>query len=129
MKQLKYFSLIALLITLLVSCGDDDDDNPTNTDLVSKTWRVSRVLINGTEDVSTDYSAYRFTFTSNGTFNFTDPTSRSGSWAFNSTETTIVVDGETYTIITLTETSFIFERTIPENFKDDAMTARFELVL
>ncbi len=127
MQIRKLSFLLLLLLGLFTACSDDDDD-PSPSDLLAKTWSVSRVLIDGTEDVSTDYSSYRFTFNADGTFSFQNPDAQTGTWTLNQAGTQVTLStGETLTVITLTSTSLVFEDTLPATFKDGQRTRRFEL--
>jgi Lipocalin-like domain len=53
--------VILALIALVTSCGPKTPD-PTEVELLAKTWRVSRATINGQADNNTNYSAFRITF-------------------------------------------------------------------
>jgi len=136
MKSIKLiiFGALALFIASCNSNGSDDALTPAQQ--IAKTWGVSLVIIDGQLDISTDYSAYQFTFNADGTYTFNDPNPRSGSWRFiNSSNgrteqsvSALELDGDqVYPIIFLSPTQFVFERMVPATFKTPEGTARFEL--
>lgn len=128
MKKLIWF--ISLTVASLVFFGcDNDDDDPTNTDIISKTWTVSSYSVqNGVEGI--DRSGFTFTFTTAGSYTFNTPSAESGSWQFQtgSNDGVIVLDGsEQVQVLTLTATSLVLEFDSP-TFKDPNRTIRYNLV-
>ena len=121
-KNIFILLIICAFATQYAGCSKDDS-NPTNTEFLSKAWRIVSVTINGAADTSTDYSAFRLTFTVDGSYTLASPDGTdTGTWAFNSNETSIVVDAGTtdeftMTIIALAASSLTIEFTESGNFK------------
>lgn len=71
---MKILHIILLLAALFVfeGCKKKATEEPpkpkTPKELLSNTWRISRVTINGTVDNMRDYGSYRLTFSANGTY-------------------------------------------------------------
>ncbi len=69
MKAFKFF-LVAIIATLsfsVISCGDDDKDEPTKSDIVG-TWSLSEVSTNNSNYIPWPYESTSATFKSNGTY-------------------------------------------------------------
>ncbi len=128
MKKIFWFICLTAVSFTFFSC-DDDDDDPTNTEIISKTWRVSTYTVqNGVE--GTDRSGYTFTFTTAGTYTFNTPSAVTGTWQFQngSQDRVIVLDGsEQVDVLGLTATSLILEFESP-TFKDPNRIIRYDLV-
>jgi hypothetical protein len=76
--------LLAIFCTIVMSCSNNDDDNPTptiNPDApTTGTWRVTLFTDSGNDETS-DFNGYSFTFDSDGTAVATKgSTSKNGTW-------------------------------------------------
>jgi hypothetical protein len=124
---MKILHIILLLFTILFvfdACKKKATEEPpkpkTPKEMLSKTWRISRVTINGSVDNVRDYSGYRITFSSNGTYNVVlggSPITilthfdNTGTWELTDNNTAILFDKSTnkedkMPFSNLTETSF-----------------------
>jgi hypothetical protein len=93
---------VAVLAIFLAGCGSKGGSTPlTLLELLSKTWRISKVTINGTVDNTGNYSAFRVAFQQNGTYvvtlgnspiNIVINPSNNGRWAITDNETSITFD-------------------------------------
>ena len=92
--------MVALFATLsfsLISCSDDDKDEPTKSDIVG-TWKLSQVSTDGGNNyVAWPFETTTATFNSNGTYSgrgyFGTGT---GTWKQSGKTITTYVDGEEY---------------------------------
>ncbi|SFF61213.1 lipocalin-like domain-containing protein [Thermoflexibacter ruber] len=124
---MKILHIILLLVALFVfdGCkkkGTEEPPKPkTPKEMLTKTWRISRVTINGSVDNMRNYGSYRITFFANGTYNIVLSDSPitivahlgdSGTWELVDNNTNILFDRgnpsrEAKTpLLNLTETSF-----------------------
>lgn len=102
--------LIGLQVIFLVAfalqmagCKKDDDGTPSNAVLVSGTWQLEELLVNG--DVYTgDISNYSLTLVSDNTYSLTDVdgTQINGSWELTNDDTILMLDANEYIIVSLT---------------------------
>ncbi|MCE7996783.1 MAG: hypothetical protein HEP71_32785 [Roseivirga sp.] len=118
--------LIVLLTFIIISttaCGGDDD--PTAQELafekLSGSWDLTQggsIIIDG-QDATANFTGFAFSFTDGGysTTNAGDMFRASGTWQWTDEEAQqlSVDDGKTITIVTLTETSFVFTFTSDGN--------------
>lgn len=101
MKKINYVWLMLALVVLAVgitSCKKGGDDPKSKTELLSKTWKVQKATVGGTQVYITgggaanveDFDAYRLTFTGT-TFKRvkSSTTSDEGTWSFANSEATI----------------------------------------
>lgn len=87
--KIKLLSLI-FSVFLLISCGDDDNDNSTipgtsadQTTQIAQdgTWRITKFIDSG-QDETSDFGSYTFTFNSNGTVDaVNDIRAVTGTWS------------------------------------------------
>lgn len=123
---MKILHIILLLVALFVfdGCkkkGTEEPPKPkTPKEMLTKTWRISRVTINGTVDNMRDYSSYRLTFSANGTYRVVATGSpitifihrdENGTWELINNNTAFLFDKGTskedeLPFSNLTETSF-----------------------
>jgi hypothetical protein len=109
---------------------------PTEVKTLSKEWRVKRVMINNVIDQSTDYSAYRRRFDSDGNYSFTDGPGRTktGKWKLASNNQRMVLDEATTGEATLSILNGInnnelhLEVTLPADYKHGERRAVYELI-
>lgn len=98
---------VALGVTLATSSCKKEDE-PTKTELLTKTWKISEVYVNGQLDADPSYGMYRFTFTATGTYNITyTGGADNGVWEFNTDESRIIfdkgtADEDTWEVMSLT---------------------------
>ncbi len=128
MKKQNRYSPIQILLMLVfivfaTACGGDDD--PTAQQLafekLSGSWDLSQggsIIIDG-QDATANFTGFAFTFT-DGTYTTTnagDMFRASGTWEWTDEEAQqlLVDDGKTITIVTLTETLFVFTFTSDGN--------------
>ncbi len=128
MKKQNRYSPIQILLMLVfivfaTACGGDDD--PTAQQLafekLSGSWDLSQggsIIIDG-QDATANFTGFAFTFT-DGTYTTTNAGNMfraSGTWEWTDEEAQqlSVDDGKTITIVTLTETLFVFTFTSDGN--------------
>ncbi|QHS60164.1 lipocalin family protein [Chitinophaga agri] len=80
--------LLAMMCACVMSCSNNDDNNPTPTidpqAPTTGTWRVTLFTDSGKDETS-DFTGYSFTFDSNGTAVATKgSTSKDGTWSIGS---------------------------------------------
>jgi uncharacterized protein (UPF0333 family) len=122
--------IIVLFVAILTACGSKGEDTPkTLLEILSKTWRISRVTINGTVDNTGNYGNYRVSFQQNGTYvvtpggapvNIVVNPANNGRWVITDNETSITFDQGTpnefkITLVTKTETAFSVRFKIPRS--------------
>lgn len=120
MKTTKHrYTLILLLVSSIIfttACGGDDD--PTAQQLafekLSGSWDLTQggsIVIDG-QDASANFTGFAFSFTdgSYATTNAGDMFRATGTWQWvdEEAQSLSVDDGKTITIMSLTETSFVF---------------------
>jgi hypothetical protein len=68
----KYRSISTLLFILVAflnfSCELSDSPSEEDVDLIPNNWVVEKVLIDGIEDIATNYGNYRLTFSAEGSY-------------------------------------------------------------
>lgn len=132
---MKNILLILLIIPFLCACPNDDDEPGTTPtppeELVTRTWQVDSVKVNGS---SLDASNYSFRFSDDNSFIINAPDvddpdfPASGSWVFNSNATKIILNDDVdLDVIQLTEEDFILEYSY-SNFKEGTVEFRFEMI-
>lgn len=137
MKALYIIMLAAVLG--LTACGNNSTNNDpvpgstTNQDLL-KTWKVSTAL-EGSLDVSNEFSQYRLTFEeTNNNKSFTliqrDGTSLSGTWTISADQTTITLttNGNTITLNGVSITANELKYTTDEQGKTGLVNLSFTLI-
>lgn len=121
-KTLLVLSMIVGSALIFNSCKKDDDASAsTNTEKITGTWTASDLILGGqslwssVEDCSKDDN---YTFKADGTGTFDegatkcdpdDPQSEPATWKFIDNETKLVLDGDTSTILELTNNSLKME--------------------
>ena len=134
-NKLLYFTSLLLLVSLF-SCKDDDDPKPeppkekTKTELLTQNWNLIKLTANGS-DQPTDGYTVRFTssnsYTARGALLSVQET---GTWAFNSSESEVLLNGgpDKFLINTLTASKMIL--TINQtNYKAGAVELKMEFGL
>ena len=128
--RLHFLLLILAATALFTSCKDDEDPEPTKTDLVvAHEWKGNRILVNGL-DVSNrpeiknmllDIKSTTLTLRRDGTYTATyeqngTPQTTTGNWSFKENETIIYFDllGDLQ-IKTLTDTNMDLIATVEQN--------------
>lgn len=62
-------SLLLILVAVVsFSCELSDSPSQEDVDLLPNNWVVQKVLIDGIEDIATNYGNFRLTFTSEGSY-------------------------------------------------------------
>lgn len=127
MKKIFWIICMTFVSGFFFSC--DDDDDPSNTEVISKTWRVdSYTVIDGVE--GTDRSGHTFTFSNNGNYTFNIPSAQTGIWTFQSgsSDRVIILDGSTQVdVLSLSSTELDLEFDSP-TFKDPDRKIRYNLI-
>jgi hypothetical protein len=115
--------LLAAVLVMAASCKKDDPkpgpDEPETTrqDQISKTWKVSAILINNAPAAGVDFSSYSFEFKKSGSYDIEAGTlSGTGKWELNSNEEKLILDKGTDTqktadILSLTDSKLELEFT------------------
>lgn len=132
MKMTYKFICYLLLVSFIIACGNDGDDDPTpppptKKEMLTQTWRLTKVTANGTEQPS---SGYTIRFTTTNTYTANGPmltVTGSGNWSFNPGETAILLNGgpEQFRIVTLTAGQMVLE-VDQETYKAGELKVRFE---
>jgi hypothetical protein len=138
--------MLAGLVFMSSKCGGGGATAKTPLELISGTWRVSRVLLNGNPDNTGNYTAFRITFQSasgNPTNYNVIPgnaparpninPANTGTWALGANNTQIILDRGTPNEITLTvlestENSLRIRFKLPRNVDKTEPEYTFELV-
>ena len=122
-----------LMLFSLVACKEEATDpaEPTPEELISRTWRVQSVQVNGQDEDVADYDDFQFTFNSNQTYRFLNPDEQQGSWQLTANATLLVLDQgigqeQQVAIFGLSETELILEFT-EESEKLGTTRTRFNL--
>jgi hypothetical protein len=124
--------LLLVLTVIVFACKPDE--NPSKKELVSKSWKIKSVTINGVADNTTDYSSWTLKFTNDGTYLFTmGSNTETGTWALNAAETQIILNGgtsteKTYTLLSINKSFLDFETTIPATFKEGEKVYVYSLI-
>ena len=89
-KKVLYACLGMLSMGLVLSCSNDEDDNPLDpvqavsdieTNVVAGDWIISSYVDSGVDETN-DYTAYTFTFTSDGVVSASSPAEMlTGAWS------------------------------------------------
>jgi hypothetical protein len=137
-----FFSIPLLLMMSLIfvaaNCEKPEPGPtpPTETEMLSKEWRVKRVLIDNVPDQSTNYSAYRRKFNSDGSYRFTDGPgkTKTGKWKLSSNNQRMILDESTdeeetvFILNGISEDELDLEFTLPEDYKHDERKIVYELI-
>jgi hypothetical protein len=127
----KLFCFTCLLVLVsLFSCKDDEEPEKTKTELLTQNWKLIKLTANGS-DQPTDGYTIRFTasnsYTARGALLSVQET---GTWAFNSSESEILLNGgpDKFLINSLTDTHMTL--TINQtNYKAGAVALKMEFGL
>jgi hypothetical protein len=94
MKNLsKIFLLFVALGVTIATTSCNKEEEPTNTELLTKTWRITEVYINSQLASDTGFNSFRLTFSTAGTYSLTyTGGAENGVWEFNADETQIIID-------------------------------------
>jgi hypothetical protein len=99
-KHNLYISLIFLILSLFINACRKKVE-PTTTEKISKTWRVSRATFNGQNDNASLYSTFRLRLTTDGNYtvivgNAPAKPNRTnanlGRWVLEGNDTQIIMD-------------------------------------
>ncbi|MEM9833080.1 MAG: lipocalin family protein [Bacteroidota bacterium] len=122
-----------LILFVLAACIEESTDpaEPTSEELISRTWQVESVQINGQNEDAADYSNFQFTFNANQTYRFLNPDEQQGSWQLTANATLLVLDQGTsreqqVAVFGLSETELTLEFT-EESEKLGTTRTRYEL--
>ena len=92
--------MILCSLAIFASCNDDDSSTPSETERFEGTWTVNSVTLNSVDVLNPEYTNFRITFNSDGSYITIDGdpvfTDTGGFWSVNSsTESTasITMDG------------------------------------
>jgi hypothetical protein len=108
-----FLALLALVAVFTQSCkkSEGGDNGPTidNQELL-KTWKVSKAM-EGTIDVTAEFTQYRLTLADDGTtksYTLVDRsgTSTTGSWTLSDDKTSLTITPSSGTAVTFTAVSF-----------------------
>jgi hypothetical protein len=133
--------LLAAVLVMAASCEKNPTPGPTpppdkeatKKEQISKTWKVTSMLVNNSPAQGVDFSGYTFTFKTDNTYNFNAGTySGSGPWEFNSTEQQVLLNKGTDkervgVILTLTDTRLDLEFTTAASGKTGEQKVLFKL--
>lgn len=132
-RNISYIIVCLVLVVFAGACKKKNVAPKGKNELLSIEWKVASVEFDGVAD-GTDYSAYRWTFTTGKTYTLTNGTQslKSGSWEINETSQTLVLDAGTASeasglIVSLTETAARLEFD-EATFKDPSVKKAWNLV-
>jgi hypothetical protein len=108
-----FLALLALVAVFTQSCkkSEGGDNGPTiDNQEVLKTWKVSKAM-EGTIDVTAEFTQYRLTLADDGTtksYTLVDRsgTSTTGSWTLSDDKTSLTITPSSGTAVTFTAVSF-----------------------
>jgi hypothetical protein len=129
---MKKIYLLLLLAVFVFACKPDE--NPSKKELLSKTWKIKSVTINGVADNTTNYSSWALTFSNDGTYSFIKGSNtETGTWVLNAAETQIILDQgtsteKTYTLLSINSSFLDFETTVPATFKEGEKVYVYSLI-
>jgi len=124
-----YFACLLLLVSLF-SCKDGEEPEKTKTELLTQNWNLIKLTANGS-DQPTDGYTIRFTssnsYTARGALLSVQET---GVWAFNSSESEVLLNGgpDKFLINTLTANKMILIIN-QTNYKAGAVELKMEFGL
>ncbi len=107
---------MSIVVIVFASCGGDDDTTALQLafEKLSGSWDLSQggsIIIDG-QDATANFTGFAFSFTDGSytTTNAGDMLRASGTWEWTDEEAQqlSIDDGKTITIVTLTETLFVF---------------------
>ncbi|AQG80412.1 hypothetical protein [Spirosoma montaniterrae] len=115
-------SAFVLIFGLMACSQSDDDPQPlTKAELLVRTWEVQSATSaygrtsylfyeKGRSDNDSDLSAYRFAFRADGSYSFIDGSSSTymGVWQLTDNDTSLLLDGDPLTVLTLTDKNLDF---------------------
>ncbi|MCU0353333.1 MAG: lipocalin family protein [Cytophagales bacterium] len=125
MKKITW--ILVLLVGFLAACnGGGDDPQPSNTELLSKNWQWVKGTVNGAPYTPQNLVGMEFRADGTYTIRGRNANDSNGTWAFNSNETKIILDGQgELTIITLNANTLVYEFE-SVNYKDGRVVTRYE---
>ncbi|EPR65069.1 hypothetical protein [Cyclobacterium qasimii] len=132
--NLIYFACLLFLVSLF-SCEPDDPkpDPPkakTKTELLTQNWKLIKLTANGSDQPT---AGYTINFTSSKSYTAKGPllsVQETGTWAFNSAESEVLLNGgpDKFLVNTLTDTKMIL--TINQtSYKAGAVSLKMEFGL
>ena len=134
-KLIRQGYIIFICLLALAACKEEPTDpaEPTSEELISRTWQVQSVQVNGQAEDAADYSNFRFTFNANQTYRFLNPDEQQGSWQLTGNGTLLILNRGTeqeqqVPIFELSETELLLEFT-EESEKLGTTRTRFALAL
>jgi hypothetical protein len=140
-KYIYYLSFF-MALGLLTACPKKGETPKTLLEIISKNWKVSRVLINGQVDNTGNYTSFRALLQQNGTYAITvggapisiviNP-SNSGKWELANGDTQITFDKGTsnefvITLVEKTESKFTIRFKVPKSINKTEPEYTFEFV-
>ncbi len=137
MRKLSVLLLTFLCVSLLPACKNNAKKDPTpvrpKTELIRRVWKIKRVLINGTEDKATNYSAARLEFKPDGRFTRTGPPGdATGTWELTANDQVLIINKGTATqeepaVLLLTEDNLNVQYT-SKNYKNGNVEYVYEYI-
>ena len=104
--KLKYISSIILVLLLAASGCKKDSDSPSKTQLISVTWNLDQLIVNGS-DYTGSLDLYSLTINSDNTYSLTDVdgSASNGTWLLSNNDSVLELGPDSYIIVTLTGTN------------------------
>jgi hypothetical protein len=92
-----FFLVLSVALVTVTSCGNNDDDGPSDIDRFVGTWTASSVTLDGNDVTSPEYTGFTVTFNDDGSYITTngDPifTNTGGFWSISSvSDQTVQID-------------------------------------
>ncbi len=95
--------IIMAFVLQMAGCKKDDDGTPSNSVLVSGTWNLEELLVDGSVYTG-DISNYSLTLVSDNSYSLTDVDGSqiNGTWELTNDDTILMLDANEYVIVSLT---------------------------
>jgi hypothetical protein len=127
-------SLLLLGLLLQVQCTKKPVQPTGKTESLVRVWKMNQVLINGQQDLGTNYSSWLWEFRSGGQYSFSQNGQvKGGRWEMTANNQQIVLDPNSASqqvmrIMVLTDTELELEAEMAADYKTGARTMTYKLI-
>lgn len=104
--KLKYITSVILVLLLAASGCKKDSDSPSKTQLISVTWNLDQLIVNGVEYTGS-LDLFSLTINVDNTYSLTDldGSASNGTWVLSNNDTVLELGPDSYVIVSLTGTN------------------------